>query len=374
MGWREGFLFGGGNLISRPISRRRRELFLKLFNYGSIVLTWRNFEPRRGEKEWERVDEVAAWLEENYITAKGHPLMWLGRISSPDWVLKGGHRQYEAVGELIQDRAYEIAKHYKGIIDMFDVVNEAHDWNNIFDYSDEQLVELSGLICDVVRDANPEVIRVINHVWEWGQYVASGRYSSFQGLQESTRPLMSPSKYLEKCLEANIGFEAIGLQVHNPVHDMFEINQMLDRYARFRKPIHITELGYPSAPVQEEAVGQRSNVGDYIAAASTGVTIWGHPHNWHAPFNEAVQADWYEQFYTLCYSKPCVTAVTTWSWQDVGSALGLSTIMARARGERPRGWPPYTGFFKSDLTSKLSYYRLKNLIDSWKSQRIENGA
>jgi endo-1,4-beta-xylanase len=369
---REGFLFGGGNLVARPASRRKRELFTGLFNLASVVLHWRIFEPRRGEKAWARVDDLVDWLNENRITAKGHPLLWPSGTASPEWVLKDTYqRNYEAYTEVVLDRVYDIVKHYQGTLDMYDVANEAHDCANVYGYSPEQLVELTGLACDVAREANAEVIRVINTYLEWGQYVAIDSYHSLEGLCKSARPLMSVSKYLEKCVEASIGFEAIGLQVHNPVHDMFEISLMFDRYARFGKPIHITELGVPSAPIAAEALGGDTNVGDYAAVARAGVNLWGHPHYWHEPYNEDVQADWYEQFYTLCYSKPYITAVTNWLWEDCGTSMGLMTLMARARGERPRGWPPHTGFVKSDLTPKQSYYRIKKLIESWRPQQCQ---
>jgi len=202
--------------------------------------------------------------------------------------------------------------------------------------------------------------------------VATGRYHSLVGDRESERLLMSPARYLKQCVEAHVGFEAIGLQVHNPVHDLLEISLMLDRYARFGKPIHITELGFPSAPVEGNVVGHRSNVGDHIEA-NAGTSIWGHPHHWHGSLCEEVQADWYEQFYTLCYSKPYVTAITNWLWEDCGTSRGLMTLTARERGERPKGWPPHTGLVKTDLTPKESYYRLQNLLTRWRWARNEAG-
>jgi hypothetical protein len=241
-------------------------------------------------------------------------------------------------------------------------MNEAHDLANIFDYSQEQLVELTALMCDTAREANPEVIRVVNIVWEWAQYVATGKYNSLEGSRESPSPLMSPSQYFERCIEADVQFEVVGLQVHNPARDMLEISLMLDRYSRFGRPIHITELGVPSAPVPERS--ERANW------PFSGTGLWGHPYSWHEPLSEDVQADWYEQFFTLCYSKPQVTAVTTWMWEDGGHELSLTKLLSHVRGGRPAVWPLYTGFLRADLTPKPSYFRLKKLIDSWESQKI----
>ena len=39
---------------------------------------------------------------------------------------------------------------------------------------------------------------------------------------------------------------------------------------------------------------------------------------WHAPWNEHIQADWVEQFYTIASARPEITALTWWDFQDPG--------------------------------------------------------
>jgi endo-1,4-beta-xylanase len=69
---------------------------------------------------------------------------------------------------------------------------------------------------------------------------------------------------------------------------------------------------------------------------------------WHAPWSESIQADWVEQFYTLCYAHPAVNAVTWWDFSDAGGHF-----WAHGSFVRPDGQP------------KESYHRLQRLIREW---------
>ena len=69
---------------------------------------------------------------------------------------------------------------------------------------------------------------------------------------------------------------------------------------------------------------------------------------WHGPRSESIQADWVEQFYTLCYAHPAVKAVTWWDFPDAGGHF----------------WP-HGGFVRPDGQPKESYRRLQRLIREW---------
>jgi endo-1,4-beta-xylanase len=68
---------------------------------------------------------------------------------------------------------------------------------------------------------------------------------------------------------------------------------------------------------------------------------------WHAPWSEAVQADWVEQVYTLAYSKPAIESVTWWDLSD------QSTF-----------WP-FGGLLNRQNRPKAAYYRLQGLKRVW---------
>ncbi|GFE67717.1 endo-1,4-beta-xylanase [Chroococcus sp. FPU101] len=122
----------------------------------------------------------------------------------------------------------------------------------------------------------------------------------------------------------------IGLQLYYPDQDLFEINRLLERFSQLGKPIHITELGVSSSTQKDES--------SYFLEP-TGL--------WRSPWSETIQADWIEQFYTICYSKNYIEAISWWDLADGGSFM------------------PYGGLLNRDLTPKLGYDRLKELLKQW---------
>ncbi len=114
---------------------------------------------------------------------------------------------------------------------------------------------------------------------------------------------------------------------------LFEIASMLDRFAALGKPLHITELGVASVDGPDQHAIRRDPGNLY----------------WHAPWSETIQADWIEQFYTLCYAHEAVEAVTWWDFADT-----------------PGHFWPHGGLLRADLTPKESHGRLRRLIEDWR--------
>ena len=117
-----------------------------------------------------------------------------------------------------------------------------------------------------------------------------------------------------------------------PEHDLFEIARMLDRFSALGKPLHVTELGVSSRADRDEQSMGKDPSKSY----------------WHEPWSERVQADWIEQFYTLCYAHPAMQAVTWWDFSDAGGHF----------------WP-HGGFLRPDGQPKEGYHRLQRLIRGW---------
>lgn len=324
-GRRKGFLFGC-NFFGYPgQGEPYAEKFAGLFNFATLPFYWASFEPEKGKPGFARVDTMLARLEKSGLTAKGHPLAWFHEAGCPKW-MEG--KPFEEWRREQYRRITEIVARYKGRIKVYDVINEAHDWGNVPQFTSEQLVELTRVAADATRAADPKALRVVNNCCLFAEYVASG--ATYRGKQ--TRRLHSPLQYLRAVAKAGVKYDAIGLQVYYPEHDLFEIARMLDRFAALGKPLHITELGVCSrADIDEKS----------LVKNPTG-------HHWHAPWSETVQADWIEQFYTLCYAHPAVQAVTWWDFSDAGGHF----------------WP-HGGFLRPDLEPKESYLRLQNLIRQW---------
>jgi len=321
-GPREGFLFGC-NAFGLRHGAPYTKPFEEIFNFGTVPFYRARFEPQEGWPDYANADAITDWLRGAGLTPKGHPLTWFHHAGVAEWMKA---KSFDENLASARQRCEMIARRYAGRIDRWDVINEAHDWANELGYGQEQLLEMTRASCEGTRAGNPAAQTIVNNCCTFGEYATTG----LTYFRQEERPLRTPHQYLRACLAAGLDFDVIGLQLYYPGYDLFEIDRLLDWYAALGKPIHVTELGVSSSALVDE----RANVKD------------PNPAYWHAPWSEGVQADWVEQFYTICYGKGAVEAVTWWDFADAGHF-----------------WP-HGGFLRGDFTPKESYHRLKALIES----------
>lgn len=315
---RQGFKFGCNAFGYPHLGAEYDQALRQLFNFATVPFYWKDFEPEPGHPQFDRVDRQVDWLRRQGITPKGHPLVWFHEVGIPDWI-RGW--PYEAVKAALVQRVEAIVRHYGDRIPYYDVINEAHDvpWSNDLGYTPEQLLDLTRVASSTVRAVNPAIQRIVNNCCLWARNVAL--YGP---------PQRSPYRYIQACLAAGIDFELIGLQLYYPNQDMFEIDRMLDRFIGLGKPIHITEMATSSS-----------------SDLDSQTTLKPAPGLWHAPWSQAVQADWVEQIYTLAYSKPEIEAISWWDLSD-----------------RSSFWPS-GGLLDSQNRPKAAYYRLQGLVREW---------
>ncbi|MEG3437632.1 endo-1,4-beta-xylanase [Pannus brasiliensis CCIBt3594] len=316
---RPDYLFGC-NFFGHPQQGEEYDrLFKNLFDFATVPFYWRYFEPKLGEKNFASVDTSVNWLLSQDITPKGHPLVWFHEIGFPEEIRE---KSFAEITDLVARRVREITAYYRGKINYYDVINEANGlaWANELQFSLEQFIELTRIAAVESRRGNPEVFRIVNNCCLWAENVAYHQ-----------PPQHSPFEYLRSILDAGIEFEAIGLQLYYPDRDFFEIDRLLDRFSRLGKTIHITELGVSSSTEIDETSYLKEPAG-----------------RWRKPWSEEVQAAWIEQFYTLCYSKSYIEAISWWDLTDNGNF-----------------WPN-GGLVRKDMTPKLGYLKLQELIHEWR--------
>ncbi len=323
-GPRPSFLFGANAFACLTAGEEYTRAFYDLLNYCTLPFYYRSFEATEGKPDYKRLDRMVEWCQKGRILPKGHPLVWFHRAGVPDWLQD---KSFENVRRLHINRIAEIVSRYRGRIDYWDVINEAHDLANILDFTYEQLLEMTRTACDAARAANPKATTVVNSTAIWGEYAAPK-----PGERLPQRLKRTPIQYIADCINQGFDFDVIGLQIYYPHRDMFEIDRMLERFGRFGKPVHITEHSMASDPSEDPAAYIKSN--------------WGQ---WHAPHSQSNQADWVEQLWTIAYSKPFITAISYWDFADKGHF-----------------WP-HGGFLDKDLKPREVYFRLKNLLESWKT-------
>ena len=314
------FMFGCGG--GTDLETKRGRHYLRAFNYATLPFYLNGMEPQPGQVMHDPVLKTARDLHARGIKLKGHPLVWTYTPCLPP------HRRamdFDTCCEVFRERILRDVPPFRGLIDYWDVINEAHDlpWANSLAFTSEQMVELTKLAAATARQAAPEAGLVVNVCLPFGDYAAGapGRATTLE--------------YVGACIDAGADFDIIGIQFYfggglfQYCWDMLEISRILDRFAALGKEIHITELGTPSAmgPDPNAMIKEGNDVG-----------------LWHNEWSEQTQADWVEQFYRICMSKPAITAATWWSFSDAHGAF----------------WP-YGGLLNAQDEPKESYNRLLEL-------------
>ncbi len=286
-----------------------KDKFAKLFNCATIPLYWNSVEPEAGNPDFSAVDRVLEWCKLHNIKVKGHTLVWVHGDNVPKWFRNlAVDEQRKSLERHIRDTV----SRYKGKIDMWDVVNEAA-WAKIT-LAGMTMKEYTSLPFLWAKESDPNALLAIN---EAHKITPSPEMDMFMQI-------------LDDFESNNIPYDIIGIQAHINRTDRFrleEVIQMLDKYAKFGKTIHITEF----------------------TPCSDGLPI---ENSWkQGKWTEEEQADYTIKFYKTCFSHPSVESIGWWDFTDYSS------------------WQTNGGLLRADLSPKPVYDALKNLIhNEWKTK------
>lgn len=276
---------------------RYAKFFAQAFDFATLPFYPNRTVPERDAYDYRFIDAALAFLLDKGIKPKGHPLFFGHGSVNPKWLF--GH-DFSELCKLAGEIARRHVKTYRDKIEVWDAMNEAHDWANCFGLDHGQSVELTRVCCDALHEANGKATAVVNVCLPFAEYVA-GRYTCYGALPERLR---SPRAYLRALLEANVSFDAVGIQLYFPARDMVAVDRMLAVFEELGKPIHITEMGVNGGSRKTASPGS-----DWSQLAMSEGT-------WHGGWNEHTQADWMEQFYTLAAARPAVKALTWWDFME----------------------------------------------------------
>lgn len=275
--------------------------FAALMNYATLGFYWGAYEPQPGQTGAAAQERIARWCQEHGIATKGHPLVW--HEVYPSW----GPADPEEARARLHDRVTDIVRRFRGLVDRWDVVNEA-TVSARFENGFGRWVKRDG------------AASVVGEALEWARAAnpdATLLYNDFNVGPDFER-------LVEALVAARKPLDAIGIQshMHGGEWPLERAWQVCETYARFGKPIHFTEL-----------------------TVLSGEHGWQKPAPWPStPDGEARQADYVEKLYTLLFSHPAVAAITWWDFMDGGW----------------QGAP--AGLVRADLTPKPAYQRLLALV------------
>ena len=297
----------------RAFLQERMDKWLKLFNYGTLPFYWGRYEPVEGKTAYTETMAAAKWLREKGVQVKGHPLCW--HTACANWLMQYSN---EEILRRQLERIRRDVTAYKGVIDMWDVINEVVIMP-VFDKYDNAItrickekgrIQLVREVFAAAKESNPDAVLLINDfntTWAYEILV--------NGL-----------------LEAGVPITAIGIQSHQ--HQGYwgleKLNDVLERFSQFKLPIHFTENTLISGEIMP----------DYIVDLND----WQVDEWPSTPEGEERQAREISEMYTVLFNHPLVEAITTWDFND---GLWLKAP---------------SGFVKEDNTEKPSYYALQKLI------------
>jgi endo-1,4-beta-xylanase len=125
---RHSFLFGCnlfmlGKCRSSVQNAAYQKEFSDLFNYATLPFYWWQYEREPSRPNYGDTDRLVAWCTSHHISMKGHPLAW--NEGQPSWLLS----DLAEVMRLQMQRITDIVRRFKGEIDIWDVVNEATEFD-----------------------------------------------------------------------------------------------------------------------------------------------------------------------------------------------------------------------------------------------------
>jgi endo-1,4-beta-xylanase len=379
-------IFNFNQLGSDECNNRYKELYGTLFNSATIAFYWRKLEMEEGkprfegdytdsaeywnnvvepkkERHWRRPapDPVIEFCEKKGIRLHGHTLTWGNqKWHHPKWLTEKMPQFYrreenypilgrtcrdmdvyyknftpaqienmmpEYVQELnhkIHSRIIDIALRYKDRIQSWDIVNES-----AIDYGNGVMVEGDG-VCKSRYGLMP------------GDYtyrsfkVAEGVFP--QNVKFNINDFRLTDAYLNQVnnlISRNCKVDIVGAQMHlfdpqicQDIADGKELRQSpaevwdtMNLLSETKRPIHLSE----------------------ITITSPGDDLKG----------EAIQSVMSHNLYRLWFSIKNMMGITWWNVVDDCGAPGESSV---------------SGLFKRDMSPKLAYYTLNNLINSeWKT-------
>ena len=314
---RHQFLFGSnwgestialanGELIGyeKELAERRNANFLQLFNQATLPFYWGRFEPQRGKPDTRRILNAARWYQAQGCVTKGHPLCW--HTLTVDWLLSLTNREIlQAQIERIQREVSDFA----GVIEMWDVVNEAVIMP-IFDRYDNGLtricqelgrIELIRTMFETARAVNPKATLLLN------DFDVSPAYDIL----------------VEGCLEAGIPIDVIGIQshMHQGYWGVEKTQYVLEQFTRFNKPIHFTENTIVSGHLMPPEI---VDLNDY--------QVSGWPSTLEGEERQAREVVLH--FKTLM-AHPLVEAITWWDLSDGGWLNAPAGLLRKDHSPKP---------------------------------------
>lgn len=268
---RQSFGFGtcvASRFLTAPGNDRYKQVVQQLFNIATLE---NNFKWVALEGDWgpsftlDNAKKAVAWLAERKIPTRGHVLIWPGWNNLPK-SLRTYEKNPAMIRQKVDQRIRGLVTEMRGKLPQWDVLNEPFDNHDLIDMlGEDEMVKWFK----IARAADPKAMLFIND------------YAILSGGGGDTPHRQHYEKTIQFLLDKGAPLDGIGLQGHfgTSLTSPEDLMQLLDRYARFKKPLYVTEY-------------------DVVVD------------------DEKVAADYTRDFYTLLFSHPAVEGIIMWGFWD----------------------------------------------------------
>lgn len=277
-----------GNSMSENDLKQYKEKFLQNFNSAVTenAVKWGNMERRKGEVNYDIIDAILKWTDENHIPLRGHNLFWGIPQFVQQWVKDLNDNELR---QTIKNRAETVTGRYKGRFAEYDLNNEMIHGNY---YEDRLGPEITKLMAQWAHEGDPDA-----KLWLNDYDILTGNM------------LADYMAQIRKLLREGVPVAGIGVQghLHSDTFDRVKLKDALDSLAIFRLPIRITEFNMP---------GQRSK---YYREKITVMT----------PEEEQLKAKELVDYYRICFSHPAVEGILMWGFWEGANWIPVSSLYKR---------------------------------------------
>ena len=319
-----------------------KRIFAETFNMATLPFYWNATEPEKGKLRYAKgserlyrrpaIDLCMEYCEKHGIEPREHGLAyeqffpkWLYGVDTPK------------VKQEIECRYQEIAERYADKIHTIEVTNEM-EWTKGRTpfYDDPEYVEYCFKLAEKYFTNNQLVINEVTKLcWD-----DKGRFTD------------KYYSYLDLTLMKGARIDAVGMQYHSffKKEEEYEKTRKLyspewlyknmDLYARFQKPLQITEVTLPAYSNDAE--------------------------------DEEIQAKLIEYLYSIWFSHPNVEQIVYWNVVDGYAHLWDPdpVKIAASQGDMTIGENYYYGgLLRFDMSPKPAYHTIKKLIhETWHTE------
>ncbi len=269
--------------------------------------------------------EGIQWLLDRNIAVRGHTLIWPSFRNMPTNV-------QGLAGENLRSR---ITRHFENILNDSGVAGKLYQWdvlNEPFDNYDVQ-----GRVAGVTGIAQSEGLLGNNEVLAWFHQARAlapnaqlflNDYSNINNASPGQHEDYTV-RFLEWLQENNAPLDGIGLQAHfGAARSLARMTTVIDRFARFKLPLAITEFDLNTSDEQAQAAFTRDFMTLIFSRPEfTDYLMWGFWASRHwLPQGAMYAADWSSKPAALMYNR--LLFQEWWS-----NSLGVTDLTGRF--ERP---------------------------------------